>query len=143
MLVTYEGVVEEIIFTNEVNGFTVCEIQNDEETIIAVGFMPFINVGETLKVTGKMVNHPDYGEQLKVEMYEKTLPKTIEAIEKYLGSGLIKGVGPATARKNCKKIRGGYFKYNPIPSGRVGNYKGYKAGKGFENRRDICRAEGT
>ena len=104
ILVTYEGIVEEIIFTNEINGFTVCEIQNDEDTIIAVGFMPFINVGETLKVTGKMVNHPDYGEQLKVEMYEKTLPKTIEAIEKYLGSGLIKGVGPATAKKIVKRF---------------------------------------
>ena len=49
ILVTYEGIVEEIIFTNEINGFTVCEIQNDEDTIIAVGFMPFINVGKTLK----------------------------------------------------------------------------------------------
>lgn len=104
ILVTYEGTVEEIIFTNEINGFTVCELQNDKEVLVAVGFMPFINVGEILKVTGKMINHPDYGEQMKVEMYEKTLPKTIEAIEKYLGSGLIKGVGPATAKKIVKKF---------------------------------------
>ena len=81
ILVTYEGIVEEIIFTNEINGFTVCEIQNDEDTIIAVGFMPFINVGETLKVTGKMVNHPDYGEQLKVEMYEKPFQKQLKLLK--------------------------------------------------------------
>lgn len=132
MLVTYEGVVEEIIFTNEVNGFTVCEIQNDEETIIAVGFMPFINVGETLKVTGKMVNHPDYGEQLKVEMYEKTLPKTIEAIEKYLGSGLIKGVGPATARKIVKRFGEGTLNIIQFHPEELATIKGIKLEKALK-----------
>jgi len=66
--------------------------------------MPFINVGETLRVSGKWVIHPDYGEQLKVELYEKLLPETPEAIERYLASGLIKGVGPATAKKIVKKF---------------------------------------
>lgn len=103
-MVTYEGTVEDIIYTNEINGFTVCELQKDKEILVVVGFMPFINIGETLKVSGKMVNHPDYGKQLKVEMYEKTLPKTNETIERYLGSGLIKGVGPATAKKIVKKF---------------------------------------
>ncbi|TYQ15009.1 UNVERIFIED_CONTAM: ATP-dependent DNA helicase (RecD/TraA family) [Acetivibrio alkalicellulosi] len=103
-MVTYEGMIEDVIFSNEINGFTVCEIKSEEEAIIAVGFMPFINVGEMLKVSGHMVNHPDYGEQLKVEIYEKMLPKTVEAIERYLGSGLIKGVGPATAKKIVKKF---------------------------------------
>jgi exodeoxyribonuclease V alpha subunit len=54
--------------------------------------MPFINAGELLSVSGKWVNHPDYGEQLKVKMYEKKLPQTTDAIEKYLASGVIKGV---------------------------------------------------
>lgn len=103
-MVTIEGVIEEIIFSNEVNGYTVCEIKNDKDIITAVGFMPFVNVGEILKITGKWVTHPDYGEQLKVELYEKMLPDTTEAIEKYLSSGLIKGVGPATAKKIVKKF---------------------------------------
>jgi exodeoxyribonuclease V alpha subunit len=101
---TFEGVIEEIIFSNEINGYTVCELKNDKDIITAVGFMPFINVGELLKVSGKWVTHPDYGEQLKVESYEKMLPKTIEAIERYLSSGLIKGVGPITAKKIVEKF---------------------------------------
>jgi exodeoxyribonuclease V alpha subunit len=104
VLITIEGTIEEIIFSNEVNGYTVCEIKKDKDVITAVGFMPFVNAGEVLKICGRWVTHPDYGEQFKVEMYEKMLPKTTEAIEKYLSSGLIKGVGPATAKKIVKRF---------------------------------------
>lgn len=103
-MVTIEGTVEEIIFSNEVNGYIVCDIKSDQDIITAVGYMPFINVGETLKVTGKWVTHPEYGEQLKVELYEKMMPKTTDALEKYLASGIIKGVGPATASKIINKF---------------------------------------
>ena len=104
ILITFEGIIEEIIFTNEINGYTVCELKGEKDTITAVGFMPFINVGEMLKVSGNWVIHPDYGEQLKVEIYEKMLPKTLEALEAYLASGFIKGVGPASAKKIVKKF---------------------------------------
>lgn len=97
--VILEGIVEEIVFSNEINGYTVCEIRHCYGIATAVGYMPFLNTGEYLKVTGKWVNHPDYGEQLKVELYEKKLPQTADAIEKYLASGVIKGIGPATAIK--------------------------------------------
>lgn len=103
-MITFEGIVEDIIFANEINGYTVCELKDEKEIITAVGFMPFINVGEMLRVSGNWVTHPDYGEQLKVELYEKLLPKTIEAMERYLASGLIKGVGPASAKKIVKKF---------------------------------------
>lgn len=103
-MITIEGTIEEIIFSNEVNGYTVCEVRKDKDVITAVGFMPFVNAGEVLKICGRWVTHPDYGEQFKVEMYEKMLPKTTEAIEKYLSSGLIKGVGPATAKKIVKRF---------------------------------------
>lgn len=103
-MITYEGIIEDIIFANEINGFTVCELKGEKESITVVGFMPFINVGEMLKVSGDWVTHPDYGEQLKVELYEKMLPKTVETIETYLASGLIKGVGPASAKKIVKKF---------------------------------------
>ena len=98
-MVTIEGTIEEIIFSNEINGYTVCELLVEQDTVTAVGYMPFINIGETLKLTGKWVTHPDYGAQLKVEAYEKMLPKTMDAIERYLGSGIIKGVGQITATR--------------------------------------------
>jgi exodeoxyribonuclease V alpha subunit len=104
-LVVIEGTVEEIIFCNEINGYTVCDIRcGSGEVITAVGYMPFVNEGETLKVTGSWVMHPDYGKQLKAEMYEKLLPQTTEAVEKYLASGVIKGVGPATAAKIVERF---------------------------------------
>ncbi|MCX7749816.1 MAG: ATP-dependent RecD-like DNA helicase [Clostridia bacterium] len=103
-MITIEGTIEEIIFSNEVNGYTICDVRHEQEVVTAVGYMPFINVGETVKITGKWVTHPDYGEQLKVETYEKMLPETTDAIEKYLASGIIKGVGPATAKKIVKKF---------------------------------------
>ncbi|OPZ92908.1 MAG: ATP-dependent RecD-like DNA helicase [Firmicutes bacterium ADurb.Bin419] len=103
-MITFEGIVEDIIFANEINGYTVCELKGEKEIITAVGFMPFVNIGEMLRVSGNWVTHPDYGEQLKVELYEKLLPKTVEAMERYLASGLIRGVGPASAKKIVKKF---------------------------------------
>ena len=98
-MVEIEGTVEEIVYANESNGFTVCDISCKKEIFTAVGCMPFINVGENIKIKGSWVNHRDYGMQLKVEQYEKIMPKTISAIEKYLSSGVIKGVREATAKK--------------------------------------------
>lgn len=102
--VTMEGIIEEIIFRNEANGYIVCDIRCNRRLITTVGYMPFINEGETVKVTGRWVTHPDYGEQLKVEFYEKKLPQTVDAMERYLASGIIKGVGPATAKKIVEKF---------------------------------------
>ncbi len=102
--VTLEGTIEEVIFRNEANGYAVCDIRCNRRLVTVVGYMPFINEGETVKVTGKWVTHPDYGEQLKVEYYEKKLPQTVDAIERYLSSGIIKGVGPATAKKIVEKF---------------------------------------
>lgn len=99
-----EGTIADIIYKNESNGYTVCEIQGEKSVITAVGYMPFINAGETIKAKGKWVMHPDYGEQLKVELYEKVLPQTVDAIEKYLASGIVKGVGPATAAKIVQRF---------------------------------------
>jgi exodeoxyribonuclease V alpha subunit len=103
-LISIEGIVEDIIYTNESNGYTVCELSCGKDTITAVGCMPFINPGEAIKASGKWVSHPDYGEQFKVELYEKVMPKTADAIEKYLSSGIVKGVGPATAAKIVGKF---------------------------------------
>lgn len=145
--VEIEGTIEEIIFSNEVNGYTVCSLvvdkDKEKEAVTAVGYMPFINVGEMLKITGKWVKHPDYGEQLKVEYYEKLLPHGVEAIEKYLSSGIIKGVGPATAKKIVDRFGEEtldiiQFKPEMLTEIRGINHdKAFKIGQAFEEQREL------
>ncbi|MBP7177284.1 MAG: ATP-dependent RecD-like DNA helicase [Thermoclostridium sp.] len=94
-----EGIVEDIIYCNEQNGYTVCELRSGRRLITAVGCMPGLSIGETVLVSGSWVVHQDYGKQLKVEACERRLPKTTDAIMKYLSSGVIKGIGEATAKK--------------------------------------------
>ena len=94
-----EGVLTEIIYQNEVNSYTVGIFETEDEQITIVGYLPFISKGDTLKLLGKFVEHKDYGEQFKIETFEKLMPKTLGALENYLANGNIKGVGPATASK--------------------------------------------
>ena len=93
------GEVKDIIYQNEINSYTVAEFETEQEEITIVGYLPFINVGDTLKLVGKIVTHQDYGEQFKVDTFEKLMPQTLGSLERYLANGTIKGVGPATAKK--------------------------------------------
>jgi len=142
-LITVEGIVEEIIFANEVNGYTVCDIRCEKDIVTAVGYMPFINAGEILRVTGRWVSHPDYGEQLKVETYEKKLPETTDAIEKYLASGIVKGIGPATAKKIVNRFGGEaleIIQYRPEKLSEIKGVsleKAFKIGQAFEEQREL------
>ena len=99
-----EGILEEIIYQNEVNSYTVGIFRTEAEEFTVVGYLPFINKGDSLKIIGKFVEHRDYGEQFKIETFEKLMPQTLEALEKYLANGNVKGVGPATATKIIKKF---------------------------------------
>lgn len=104
-MIETQGEILEIIYKNETNGYTICNIlTKDEEEITVVGFLPYIQVGEEIKVLGNWVNHPDYGKQLKAETFEKFLPEGLPAIERYLASGIIKGVGLVTAKKLVTKF---------------------------------------
>lgn len=98
------GVIEDIIFRNDDNGFTVLEINNesDKTLVTAVGNLPFAVEGERVRVTGEWSLHPDYGEQIKIENYESAAPTSQESLERYLASGLIKGVGSSTAKRLVK-----------------------------------------
>ena len=99
-IVTVTGTVEEIIYTNPANGYTVCVIDSAEESIFtATGCMPFISEGESVALSGEWTQHPDYGEQFKAEYCETVLPSDEEAIVKYLAAGVVAGVREATARK--------------------------------------------
>ncbi len=93
------GCVENIVYSNESNGYTVCELDVGEELVTVVGIMPYLNAGETIKAKGKWETHQSYGKQFKVEYYEKKLPTSSAAIIKYLSSGMIKGVGGVTAKR--------------------------------------------
>lgn len=94
-----EGIVEDIIYSNDQNGYTVCDIRCGRKLITVVGYIPGLGVGETIYINGSWMLHQDYGKQLKVESYERRLPKTTDAIFKYLSSGVIKGIGEVTAKK--------------------------------------------
>ena len=95
-----EGQIEEFIYQNETNDYSIAVFAlSDEEYITVVGYLPFISVGDCLKLYGKMVVHQEYGEQFKIERFEKIMPQTAESLGKYLASGTIKGIGPATAKK--------------------------------------------
>lgn len=93
-----KGLLEEIIFENEENGYKVCAFDADGEYITIRGIMPYISPGEYMILQGKWENHREYGPQFSVETYEKRLPEKTEDIEIFLSSGLIEGVGAATAR---------------------------------------------
>ncbi|MBO5403058.1 MAG: ATP-dependent RecD-like DNA helicase [Clostridia bacterium] len=97
--VTLEGIVENIVFTNEDNGYTVCECACGGELVTLVGIMPYLNEGESIKAQGVWQVHATFGRQLKVEYFEKKLPTDSEAIYKYLSSGAVKGIGPVTAAR--------------------------------------------
>ena len=95
----FEGTVEEIVFRNDSNGWTVISFRLDGSgRTSAVGVLPFLSPGEHVILDGELVEHRDYGEQIRVDSYEQTRPETKSGVEKYLGSGLIRGVGPRTAK---------------------------------------------
>lgn len=102
------GIVESITFYNKENGycvFTIAGTGNDEyDELTCVGTVPSIAQGESISLKGRMVNHSTYGMQLNVESYEKTAPKTEKAMELYLASGVLKGIGPKTSAKIVKKF---------------------------------------
>lgn len=99
-----DGVVEDIIYSNEENGYTVCTINWGGQPTTIVGIMPYIAEGETVKVQGVWQVHATFGRQFRVNYFEKKLPTTASAILKYLASGAIKGIGPVTADRIVDKF---------------------------------------
>ena len=96
---TLKGTIVETIFRNEENGYTVALMETDDNITTVTGTFGTDIMCETLEVYGKIINHPKYGEQFQVELYNTVLPSGLEQIENYLCSGLIKGIGRYTAKK--------------------------------------------
>ena len=103
-LSTLTGVIERITFHSEESGYTVARLNtgNVKQLITVVGSFANIQAGQTLQIQGTWTEHPQYGSQFQVVKYTETKPATLTGIEKYLGSGLIKGVGPVTAKRIVK-----------------------------------------
>ena len=99
-----EGYVEHIIFRNEENGYTVFELSAKPENICCVGILPNVNEGEYIELEGNYIFHNVYGEQFKISKFESKIPREQKALEKYLGSGAIKGVGAALASRIIDKF---------------------------------------
>jgi exodeoxyribonuclease V alpha subunit len=98
---TLRGIIERITYHNEENGYTVAQLTPDgaSYTVPVIGNMLGLNVGESVLLTGAWVAHAQYGRQFKADQVRTVLPATIAGLEKYLGSGLIKGIGPVTAKR--------------------------------------------
>lgn len=110
------GEITNIIYKNEINSYTIAEFETDEEFTTVVGYLPFINIGDTLKLIGKFVEHKEYGRQFKIDTFEKMMPQTLGALERYLANGNIKGIGEALAKRIIKKFGEDtihIFKYEP------------------------------
>ena len=97
-----EGLVEAIIFKSEDTGYTVAKITANKELITIVGVMPLLQEGQQIEVKGKFIQHKQFGRQFSVEEYKEKLPSSSKEIEKYLSTGIIRGIGPVTAKKIVK-----------------------------------------
>ena len=127
-----EGYVEHIIFRNAENGYTVFELVNGEEEMTCTGVFGYLNEGDFISLEGQYVEHPMYGTQLQVTSYELRPPEDIVAIQRYLGSGAVKGVGEALAARIVKKFGADTFRIMEEEPERLAEIKGISERKARE-----------
>ena len=132
--VTVEGSVDAVIFQNEENGYTVLllRVDGEDEPITVVGCIPCAAAGEGMTVTGVWVNHPVHGPQLSAESVERRLPQEEEDIVSYLSSGILKGVGPATAQRLVERFGADTLRVLEEEPERLKTIKGITAKKAME-----------
>lgn len=101
-----QGQIERITYTNDENGFTIAKVKVDEnpDLVTVVGNMIDPTPGEIIKMSGEWAKHPKFGKQFKIKQYKTSVPASVHGIQKYLGNGLIKGIGPKLAEKIAKKF---------------------------------------
>lgn len=123
-MATVCGFVERIKYRNEDNGYTVLSLVNEGEEYTLVGNFHYISEGEMVEAVGAMTEHPVYGEQMTVETYEIKTPEDTAAMERYLGSGAIKGVGAALAARIVKRFKADTFRIMEEEPERLSEVKG-------------------
>ena len=99
-----EGMVSDIVFKNEENGYTIAHLANSENEVVIVGCMPTLSVGESIEVEGKWINHKLYGTQFEVSKFMPVTPTSLEGIYVYLSSGMIHGIGDKMAKRIIDKF---------------------------------------
>ena len=124
-----KGYIDHFIYRNAENGYGVMTFVADGEEITCVGTFHDVDAGDTLELEGEMTEHPVYGEQLKVSGYKVSVPTDAESIERYLGSGAIKGIGEAMARRIVKKFGDDTFRIIEDEPERLAEIKGISARK--------------
>ncbi len=127
-----EGYVEHIIFRNAENGYTVFELANGEEEMTCTGIFGYLNEGDFVSLEGQLVEHPMYGTQLQVTSYELKPPEDVVAIQRYLGSGAIKGIGETMAGRIVKKFGADTFRIMEEEPERLAEIKGISERKARE-----------
>ena len=127
-----KGYVEHIVFRNNDNGYTVFQLVSEEEELTCVGLFSVLAEGELVQVSGYMKEHPLYGEQLQVEQYELLTPEDETAMERYLGSGAIKGIGAAMAARIVRRFKGDTFRIIEEEPERLAEVKGISEKKAIE-----------
>lgn len=126
------GYVEHIVFRNADNGYTVMNFAGEEDEMTCVGTFSVISEGMYLKLRGEYIDHPTYGVQMKVESFEEQAPEDIQSMERYLGSGAIKGVGAALASRIVKRFKEDTFRIIEDEPERLAEIKGISERKAME-----------
>ncbi len=140
------GYVEHIIYRNADNGYTVLNLVSGEEEITCVGIFSAIAEGENIEASGDYTDHPTYGKQFKVESLEEKAPEDEEAIERYLGSGAIRGIGLALAARIVRRFKADTFRIIEEEPERLAEVKGISERKAMEiadqvnEKRDLRQA---
>ena len=138
-----EGYVDKIVYQNAENGYTVLSLHNDDVEITCVGSFTFISEGEFICATGSYIAHQIYGQQFKVESYEFKEPEDLESMEKYLGSGAIKGIGNALAARIVRRFKNDTFRMIEEEPERLAEVKGVsdkmarEIAKQFDEKKDV------
>lgn len=125
-MATVKGYIEKIKFRNDENGYSILSISADPDgdEFVLVGTFPYINEGDMIEASGRMVEHPIYGEQIQVESYELKAPEDTASMERYLGSGAIKGVGTALAARIVRRFKADTFRIVEEEPERLAEVKG-------------------
>lgn len=126
------GYVEHIVFRNAENGYTVMNFAGEEDEMTCVGTFSVISEGMYLKLRGEYVDHPTYGVQMKVESFEEQAPEDIQSIERYLGSGAIKGIGAALAARIVRRFKEDTFRIIEEEPERLAEIMGISERKAME-----------
>ena len=129
---TITGFVEHIVFRNEENGYTVLNLAVEEDEVTCVGVFRFISEGESVELKGEYTVRPSYGPQFQVESYAIKAPQDIVSIERYLGSGAIKGVGAALAARIVRRFKEDTFRIIEEEPERLAEIKGISERKAQE-----------